>query len=139
MRGQGPAAERRRDGGGHPEVGRRLVHVEPPGDAHEDVIPEELEANPLLEDREEEARAIGIDAQGHAAGRAEGGGGDQGLDLHQHGPRALDRGHHRGAGRALLVLGQEEGRGIGHGLQAGTGHLEDPDFVNGSKSILRAA
>jgi len=66
-RGQGAVAEGRRHGRGHAEVGRRLLHLEARPPRSRDVVAEELEADSLLQHGEEQARAVGIDAERHAA------------------------------------------------------------------------
>ena len=61
---------------------------------------------------------------------------DQGLDLHQHRPRALQRDQHAGARHRLAVRGQEDGARIGHALQAALGHREHADLVDGAEAVL---
>ena len=40
------------------------------------------------------------------------------------------------SGRAELTLGEEQGRRIGHGLQAAAGHLEDAEFAHRAEAVL---
>ena len=65
------------------------AHLEPAGDAHEHVVAQELQAHALLEHGQEQARAVGVEAQGHPAGRPERGGRHEGLDLDQHAAACL--------------------------------------------------
>ncbi|KAG1388236.1 hypothetical protein G6F59_016048 [Rhizopus arrhizus] len=74
--------------------------------------------------RQQHGQAVALQADRQPARIGRVGTVDQRLDLAQQRPRALLRGHHARTRDLLLVLRQEQRRGIGHAAQAAIGHRE---------------
>src|SRR3990172_3639748 len=84
----------------------------PAGDVDVDVLARERELPSLLQNRQEEGEAIGVESERDAARVAEARGRDQRLDLEEQRPRPLERADHDGARGVLRSLGEKQpGRG----------------------------
>ena len=66
-------------------------------------------------------------------------GGDQCLQLAQHGPCALDTREHHGPGGGFVAFRQEQGRGVGDFGQTAACHFKHADFVGGAETVFHGA
>ena len=93
--GTGLVAERRDQGRGDRQVGRRLGDPQAAGDVEIDVLPGEAKPAARLQHGQHHGEAAGVPADHGAPRRAERRGRDQRLDLDQHRARALHAGEDR--------------------------------------------
>ena len=92
----------------HPEVDRRFVESNPACDVDEDVLGEERQPHLLLQDRHQKRYPIVVDAHGSSSRGAEGGAGNQRLQLHQDRPASFEGGNDRAAGGPFGALCKEK-------------------------------
>ena len=132
-----PVARRGGQGEGDRKVERRLGDRQPAGQVRVDVVAAEGDPGPPAEDRDEQAEPVRIEAAGLARWRAVAGRADEGLDLDEQRPAALERRGDDAAGRGPSVIGEERARRICDLEQPGLGHLEDADLVGRAEAVLR--
>ena len=120
----------------HPQIQRRLIGPDAPGDAHVDVEAHEMQPRPLLQHGEEEQRPVGVDPRRRPPGEPERGVGDEGLHLEQQRPRSLHRADDDRSGRVGGALREKQRRGVRHLHEPPPAHLEDADLVRGAKPVL---
>ena len=124
--GQRAVAEGRGDRRGHPEVGRGLVDLEAAGDAHEDVVAEQLQARPASRAR----RAAGWCGWGRCRATS-GAGCRRRWARRAPAPRPASAASPRSwppppsPGAPAWRSARKSADGLATGLQAGAGHLED--------------
>ena len=94
---------------------------------------------PLLEHREQQRDAAGIDADGGPSGHGEPRARHERLDLHQHGTATLQRREHGRAGRARGALGEKRGRRVRHLDETALRHLEHAHLVRRAEAVLHRA
>src|SRR5690348_11132493 len=135
----GLLAEAGGDGRRDAQIHRRLAEGEAAGDVDIDILVAEREADALGQHGKQHQHAVVVEAVGGVARRAEGGGADKRLHLHQQRARALHADGDGGAAGATAMLGEEERRGVLDIHHAFTAHLEDADLVGGAEAILDAA
>ena len=92
-----------------------------------------------VQDGQQHGETVVIHAHGHAAGRRQVGFIDQGLDLDQHRTAALAHDHNDAARRVFLTSRQENRGRVSHLLEAGLGHGEHAQFVDGAEPVLEGA
>ena len=124
----------------HRQVGRRLLHPQAAGDVEIDVARAHHKAAARLEHGQQHGQPAAVPADHGAArrGRAPLGATRAWISTSS-GRRALHAGEHGGARDALLAVGQEQGRGVGHRHQARLGHLEHADLVGRAEAVLDRA
>ena len=94
------------DAQGNGKVRRPLFQLQAAHDIDVHILIRKAQTRLFLQHRKQQHEAVLIDACGHAAGIAEGGGIDEGLYFHQHGTGTLHRAGHRTAGG--IFAGKEQ-------------------------------
>jgi hypothetical protein len=138
--GQGLITDGTDDGEAHAEVESRLGELDATRRRRVDVVIADVHTGPAAQHRHEHREPCAVEAEGAAPWRHSGhtGTGER-LYLDHDRTLALHGGHHGRARYARAPVGEEQRRGIGHGEQAGAGHLEQPEFVGGTEAVLRRA
>src|SRR5437660_1482584 len=124
--------EGRHDG----QVGRRLQQSH--AARHIDKYVEIGERQPpaAFQNGQQHRQPAVVEAGGDALRRAEAGLRGEGLNLHQHRPRAFHQRRDGRAGDAGVPAGEEGGGRIGDRDQPAAGHLEDPDFIHRPEPVF---
>src|SRR3989454_1343957 len=104
----------RRRGDDDSQIHGGLRHSAAARDVDEHVLAPERTARALLENRQQQAHAVVVGAEHRPARGPDGGMRDEGLQLQQHRPRALETRDDDRAGRLDGTLGEEEAGGVLH-------------------------
>ena len=132
----GHADERRHHGQAHAEIAARLGEAHAAHRGHVHVHAPDGQPGPLLQHRGEQRQAAVVEALGRAPRQGQRAGGDEGLDLHQQWPLALDDRHDRRARHAEATVGQEQAARVGDADEPGFGHLEQAELVRRPEAML---
>ena len=132
-----PVTGRGREGQGERQVQRRLGHRQAAGQVGVDVVAAQADPGTPTEDGDEQAQPVRIEAARLARRVPEPRGADQGLDLDQQRPAALERRRDDAARCRPAVVGEERAGRVGDLQQARLGHLEDADLIGRAEAVLR--
>ena len=134
-RGVHVAAE---DGADDGKVYGRVVHFQSAGNVEEHILLRQLEADPLLQHRQQHVHAADVESGGGTLRVAIDGTADQRLRLDEERPHPLDCRGDGDAAHALVVLAQQQLGGVAHLPQAVLPHLVDAQFGSASETVLDA-
>ena len=118
------------------QVGGGLVEPQAPGHVDIGVPVEHFQPRPFFHHGQQQHHPGGIHAVRRTAGHRHKGLGDQGLDIHQHRPAALQAAENAGAAGPLRPLGKQGFRSVQDRLHAFGGHFKNAQLVYRAKAVF---